>query len=155
MQADPRRFFRLFLYGLSGDAPPDLLHALYLHKKPDAKLLDGIPEPPGPLGWLTDADLDFIATEYAHTGLTGALSRYRSLDRDWAELTPLNDVPIDQPMLFVGGERDSAVVFGDLDPPRALPHLHDLVLLPDCGHWVQQERPTEVNTQLTNFLLAL
>ena len=26
------------------------------------------------------------------------------------------------------------------------------VLLPGCGHWVQQERPVEVNTEILSFL---
>ncbi|MGF6895035.1 pimeloyl-ACP methyl ester carboxylesterase [Nocardia sp. GAS34] len=30
-----------------------------------------------------------------------------------------------------------------------------LVVLPGCGHWVQQERPAEVNEALTRFLAGL
>jgi epoxide hydrolase A/B len=29
------------------------------------------------------------------------------------------------------------------------------VLLPGCGHWTQQERPTEVNAELLAFLASL
>jgi pimeloyl-ACP methyl ester carboxylesterase len=32
------------------------------------------------------------------------------------------------------------------------PQLHDLVVLPGCGHWTQQERPAEVNAALLDFL---
>ncbi|MFJ8002609.1 alpha/beta fold hydrolase, partial [Streptomyces sp. NPDC096310] len=33
--------------------------------------------------------------------------------------------------------------------------LHDAVVLPGCGHWTQQERPTEVNAALLDFLTRL
>jgi pimeloyl-ACP methyl ester carboxylesterase len=152
IQTDVRRFFRLFLYGLSGDAPPELLRMLFTGKPPDASLLDGIPEPTGPLDWLTNADLDYYSREFQRTGFTGALNRYRNLDRDWQERAPYSGV-LEQPALFVGGERDSAVVFGNLEPMRtAVPNLKKIVLLSDCGHWVQQERPHEVNTELIEFL---
>jgi pimeloyl-ACP methyl ester carboxylesterase len=152
LERDPHRFFRLFFYGLSGDAPPELVRTLYLGKPRGARLLDGIPEPPGPLPWLTEADLDYFATEYARAGFTGALNRYRNLDRDWAELASLDGVTVQQPVLFIGGAHDSAVLFGDLEPTRSLPQLDKLVLLPGCGHWVQQERAAEVTAELVAFL---
>jgi pimeloyl-ACP methyl ester carboxylesterase len=30
--------------------------------------------------------------------------------------------------------------------------LRRIVLLPDCGHWTQQERPADVNDELLAFL---
>jgi pimeloyl-ACP methyl ester carboxylesterase len=36
-----------------------------------------------------------------------------------------------------------------------VPNLRQTVLLPDCGHWTQQERPAEVNTALVEFLHGL
>ncbi|MBP2320412.1 pimeloyl-ACP methyl ester carboxylesterase [Kibdelosporangium banguiense] len=38
--------------------------------------------------------------------------------------------------------------------PRA-PHLRDVLDIPDCGDWIQQERPTEVNAALLSFLQTL
>jgi pimeloyl-ACP methyl ester carboxylesterase len=29
------------------------------------------------------------------------------------------------------------------------------VMLPGCGHWTQQERPSEVNREILEFLAAL
>ena len=36
-----------------------------------------------------------------------------------------------------------------------VPELRETVMLPGCGHWTQQERPTEVNAALIRFLRAL
>jgi pimeloyl-ACP methyl ester carboxylesterase len=155
LDADPRRSLLLLYYALSADAPPGLLQTMFRGKPRDAKLLDGIPEPAEPLRWLTGPDLDRFAAEYARTGFTGALNRYRNLDRDWAESAHRDDATVEQPALFIGGDRDSAVVFGDLSLTRALPQIRDVVVLADCGHWVQQERPTEVNTAIVQFLRSL
>ena len=34
----------------------------------------------------------------------------------------------------------------------AMPNLRTKILLPGAGHWIQQERPTEVNKLLIEFL---
>jgi pimeloyl-ACP methyl ester carboxylesterase len=153
MEADPHRTFRLFLYGLSGDGPAGLIEHLYVGKAPGAGLLDDIPEPALPLPWLTESDVDYYATEFTRTGFTGALNRYRNLDHDWEELAVVNGVTIEQPTLFVGGSRDGAVLFGHLEPMRgSLPNLRRVELLAGCGHWVQQERASEVNALIIQFL---
>jgi pimeloyl-ACP methyl ester carboxylesterase len=36
-----------------------------------------------------------------------------------------------------------------------VPGLRKVVMLPGCGHWAQQERPSEVNQELIEFLAAL
>ena len=56
-------------------------------------------------------------------------------------------------MLFVGGGEEAAVRFGDFEGMKAaLPRLRDSVVLPGCGHWVQQERTAAFNALLTDFL---
>jgi pimeloyl-ACP methyl ester carboxylesterase len=153
LEADVRRSLRLFMYALSGDAPPELAPYLFTGKPADAGVLDGMPEPEALSSWLTDADLDCYTRAFERTGFQGALNRYRNLDRDWKELPQVGVAGVMQPALFVGGERDTAIRFGSLDPMRAaVPHLRKAVLLPGCGHWTQQERPAEVNAELIEFL---
>ena len=36
-----------------------------------------------------------------------------------------------------------------------VPKLRKLEILPGCGHWVQQERPAEVNAEIIAFLKSL
>jgi pimeloyl-ACP methyl ester carboxylesterase len=36
-----------------------------------------------------------------------------------------------------------------------VPGLRDTVIIPGAGHWVQQERPAEVNAALLAFLSQL
>ena len=156
LEADVRRTLRLFLYAYSGDAPPDVMPALFTAKPANARALDGMPEPPALPAWLTAADLDYYTQAFVRTGFSGALNRLRNIDRDWENLARVDAPSVEQPVLFLGGERDSAVRFGNLEGMKAaLPKLHKVVLLPGCGHWVQQERRSEVNAELIDFLRAV
>jgi multiple sugar transport system substrate-binding protein len=68
--------------------------------------------PTGPLpAWLGEGDLDFLAGEFERTGMTGALNRYRNMDRDWADLAGYEGAPITQPSLFIGGALDASLAW--------------------------------------------
>jgi epoxide hydrolase A/B len=119
-------------------------------------LLDSIPEPETLPGWLSEEDLGVYVREFERTGFTGGLNRYRNVDRDWEELANLADTGVSQPALFIAGELDTAVRLQSLDTMRAyVPNLRDTLIIPGCGHWVQQERPGEVNDRLLSFLQAI
>jgi pimeloyl-ACP methyl ester carboxylesterase len=109
-------------------------------------------------GWLGTADLDFYAAEFERTGLTGALNRYRAMDRDWADLKEYEGAPLTQPSLFAGGSLDASTMWlADAITafPTTLPGLAASHILDGCGHWIQQERPDEVNRLLTGWLATL
>lgn len=109
-------------------------------------------------GWLGERDLDFYAAEFERTGLTGALNRYRNMDRDWEDLTALGGAPLTQPSVFIGGGLDASTTWlaDAIDAyPATLPGLVSSHILDGCGHWIQQERPTEVNRILTDWLATL
>jgi pimeloyl-ACP methyl ester carboxylesterase len=36
-----------------------------------------------------------------------------------------------------------------------VPALREIQLIPGCGHWTQQERPTEVNAAIVDFIRNL
>ncbi|WP_331762529.1 alpha/beta hydrolase (plasmid) [Streptomyces sp. NBC_01420] len=108
--------------------------------------------------WLTEDDLDVYAGEFERTGLTGALNRYRNMDRDWEDLAPHHGAPVKQPSLFIGGALDASTTWMSdaIDAfPTTLPGLTASHLLEGCGHWIQQERPEETNRLLTGWLNTL
>ena len=153
-EEDPERFFRLFLYGFSGDAPIDTVNKLFANKPPDAKLLDGFPEPDKLPSWLSEKDIDYYANAYKKTGLTGTLNFYRNVNEDYPLLKEAySKNKIKQPVLFIGGAEEAAVKYGDLDSMKnTLSNLKKIVILKDCGHYVQQERTDKVNTELIKSL---
>jgi pimeloyl-ACP methyl ester carboxylesterase len=92
----------------------------------------------------------------ARTGFCGALGVYRNQDTDWKEHPEIGTTGVMRPALFIGGRRDSAVLFGKFEPMEAaVPNLRRIVLFPNCGHWTQQERPRDVNALLLDFLRNL
>lgn len=152
-EEDPQRFFRLFLYGFSGDAPANTVNNLFTNKPASAKLLEGFPEPEKLPSWLSQADIDYYANAYKNTGLTGTLNFYRNVDEDYPLLKKAYQNKINQPVLFIGGGEEAAVKYGDMDAMKnALPKFQKAVVLLDCGHYLQQERTEEVNTEIVGFL---
>ncbi|MFF1787467.1 alpha/beta fold hydrolase [Kitasatospora sp. NPDC058243] len=109
-------------------------------------------------GWLGADELDVYAGEFERTGMSGALGRYRNMDRDWEDLADFDGAPVTQPSLFIGGSRDASTTWladAIAAYPATLPGLLSSHILDGCGHWVQQERPAEVNRILTDWLAAL
>ena len=122
------------------------------------KLRDRMRFPDGPLDWMSANDLAFYVGEFARAGFTGGLNRYRCVDLDWADLRAWHGVPLRQPSLFIGGERDGPTLWGAgsiARYPQTLPNLHASVILPGVGHWMQQEDAAGVNAALLGFLASL
>ncbi|WP_338688088.1 alpha/beta hydrolase [Bradyrhizobium sp. 26S5] len=117
------------------------------------KLPTGMPLP----AWLTEADIAEFAEGYRQSGFRGGLNWYRNLDRNWELTAPWQDAQIHQPSLFIAGSNDS-VITGLIgakrvaDMERVLPNLRQKLIIEGAGHWIQQERPDEVNSALIAFL---
>ena len=125
-------------------------------KKKGAKFLDGMAEPERQPAWLTEADLDYYVSEFERTGLSGGFNRYRNMDRDWEQLPQLAGAKVQQPALFIDGERDPVRAFMNTDSLKEnVPNLREVVTIEGAGHWVQQERPEEVTKTLIDFLKGL
>ncbi|MET9499615.1 alpha/beta hydrolase [Streptomyces sp. NPDC006552] len=122
------------------------------------RMRDRFPAPGRLPAWLSERELDVYAAEFERTGLSGALARYRNMDRDWADLEPYDGAPIPQPSLFIGGARDASTTWladAIAAYPKTLPGLVSSHVLDGAGHWLQQERPDEVNRLLVEWLAAL
>ncbi|MFD7902795.1 alpha/beta fold hydrolase [Kitasatospora sp. NPDC059747] len=157
IEPDVRAWLAGFYAVLSADTMP-APHAPDPHfVAKDGTLRDRFPTGRLP-AWLDEADLDVYAGEFERTGLTGALNRYRNMDRDWEDLAAFDGAPIIQPSLFVGGGLDASTTWlADAIEafPATLPGLVASHVLAGCGHWIQQERPAEINRILTAWLAAL
>jgi pimeloyl-ACP methyl ester carboxylesterase len=157
LEADVRRSLRLFYYAISGDAP----NGTWPDKPLGADLLSGLPDPDPFPAWLTPADLDYFVGEFGHSGFRGALNRYRNPNVDFDWLRSFKGLGIEQPALFIGGERDLVLTMmgrrgGALDFMKGdIADLRGADVLPGCGHWTQQERPAEVNQRLVAWLKSL
>ena len=103
--------------------------------------------------WLSQEELDHYVAEFSRTGFTGGINWYRNMDRNWELTEHVAGAKIEVPSLFVAGKLDPVLL---MSPPTAmdgwLADHRGSVLLDDAGHWVQQEKPAEVNAALLDFL---
>ncbi|WP_030256036.1 alpha/beta fold hydrolase [Streptomyces violens] len=154
IEPDVRGWLAGFYAGLSADTMPRGGEGSLFFVPEGGRLRDRFPTGVLP-SWLTEADLDVYAGEFERTGLTGALNRYRNVDRDWADLAPWDGAPVTQPSLFLGGTLDASTTWmreAIEAYPTTLPGLVSCHLLEGCGHWIQQERADEVNRLLIDWL---
>ncbi len=159
LEEDARRTMAMLLYSASGDAPENERWR-YLFEKDERFIESGVlPKKLPP--WLSEKDLDFFAGEFKRTGFRGGINWYRNIDRNW-ELTPfLDGAKVLQPAIFIAGDADPVLpmtggtngAYAALDV--TMPNLRKKVLIPGAGHWIQQERPGEVNRLLIEFLKNL
>ncbi len=103
--------------------------------------------------WLTEEDLRIYVETFERTGFTGGLNYYRNLDRTWELTADLAGRRVEPPGLFLTGSRDPVRRFMPSERMDGwVTDLRDSVVVEGAGHWVQQERPTEVNAALVSFL---
>lgn len=152
LDGDPARTMRRMFGGLTRD--PDAAQKMV--QPGPAGFIDRLPEPEALPAWLSTAELDHYIAEFTRTGFTGALNWYRNMDRNWELTAELADAKITAPAMFLAGAADPVLSF--MRPERATevaigPYRE--VLLDGAGHWIQQERPQQVNAALIDFLHGL
>jgi pimeloyl-ACP methyl ester carboxylesterase len=156
MAADPRRTFRLMLRGSRGRS----------HERPPAPIVPagqaffgGYPEPTALPRWLSEEDIAVYAAEFKG-GFTGALNWYRNLELNWELTAALHGKVIQPPSLYMVGEHDRCLNFPGVR--EAMLRMQDspagkdkVVVLPDVGHWTQQEAPERVSAAIADFARPL
>ena len=109
-------------------------------------------EQPRVPAFMTDDDVAMYVSEYERTGFRGGLNWYRNMDRNWELTRQYDDRRVEVPALFMAGTRDSTMKW--LSPDVMAGRVPDLrvELVEGAGHWLQQERPDEVNRALLGLL---
>ncbi len=156
LETDIAKTLRTTYFSISGDAPEKLLMA---PKPKTAKFLDGMIDPDPLPAWLTQADLDYYVAQYEISGFRGPLNWYRNIDRNLGLTPQLETAKIEQPSFFIAGTKDPVLSFGGGGLVDAMDQyvadMRGKALIDGAGHWVQMERPEEVNEALLGFLSAL
>jgi pimeloyl-ACP methyl ester carboxylesterase len=163
LERDVKASIRAMLYSGSGDAPrsPGGVFDQPVGMVPrSGGFLSRLINPATLPSWLTDADVEFYAGEFARAGFRGGLNWYRNIDRNWELLAPFAGARVTVPALYVAGDRDLVVAFRGMDQllpnlTKFIPELRATIMLPGCGHWTQQERASEVNAAIIDFLRQL
>lgn len=108
--------------------------------------------------WLPDHELKFYSDEYTRTGFQGGLQWYRcgTSGVNNPDLEIFSGRSIDVPSFFISGKQDWGIYqrAGAIEAMQstACSNMLGCHLIDGAGHWVQQERPDEVNRLLLQFL---
>ena len=116
--------------------------------------------PKGLPGWLTNDDLDYYVNEFKEAGFRGGINYYRNFGRNWDTTPQLAGAQVQQPVLFIAGSQDVVIRGATAEQITAMmkpavPNLRSVKMIPNVGHWVQQESPSETNTAIVEFLSDL
>jgi len=100
---------------------------------------------------LTDEEREYFATAFAKSGFTNPINWYRNWTRNWEALEGVDQV-IDIPTLFIGGVDDVVIAPEHIAAMRPLISNLTIEMLEPCGHWMQQERPEDINRLVIDWL---
>ncbi|HET6735665.1 alpha/beta fold hydrolase [Mycobacterium sp.] len=119
----------------------------YVERLPE---VDALPE------WISQDELHHYIDVFTRTGFTGPLNWYRNFDRNWELSAKFPASTITVPSLFIAGTADPVLMFTPRDHAREVATGdYREVMIDGAGHWIQQERPGEVNEVLLDFLSGL
>ena len=116
--------------------------------------------PKGLPGWLTNDDLDYYVNEFKEAGFRGGINYYRNFGRNWDTTPQLAGAQVQQPVLFIAGSQDVVIRGATAEQITAMmkpavPNLRSVKMIPNVGHWVQQESPSESSAAIVEFLRDL
>ncbi|HKP58738.1 MAG TPA: alpha/beta hydrolase [Polyangiales bacterium] len=153
LERDVEHSLRTLLAGVAGEAPtPTEYTALIQEGKGFLESFDAVTEPPR---WIDPGHFARLVAEYRRTGFQKPLYLYHNVDLNWELLAAWSGKRIEQPALFLGGDRDPTLVNSwGKQALQALPTVVPQVkvqMFEGAGHWLQQERPAEVTRALLEF----
>ena len=153
LESDVAAFLRAFYFSASAEGVDDLRRVPTRSRF--AKMMETLVDPKRLPSWLSADDFRYYVGEFTRNGLARPLNWYRNLDTNWSLMQAYDGAKITHPTLFVAGEVDPVLLNTKRNFDRlasTVPGLVKTALIPDAGHWVQQEQPTQVNAQLIAFL---
>ena len=150
LEANIRTSLRKFYHMASGD----VTITDFTPKPADADLLSGLPDPEKLGAWCSEKDLDFYTAQFEASRFRGPLNYYRNHNLTW-QMTEGAPRQITQPAMFMAGQKDGVIMMAAealKQMAKTVPNqvLHELI--PDIGHWTQQEAPEAVNKGIVYFL---
>ncbi len=153
LDADVEDSLRKIFYAYDGATPDAERSTGFLPN--GVRFSDAMPGPAKLPPWLDATEFARYAEAYRASGFSGPLAWYRNVDRNFAETAFARDKQIEVPALFIVGEKDPVRLYtakAAAELERWVPKLQESYVIASAGHWLQQERPDEVNARLIRFL---
>lgn len=155
-ETDVAAALRKGFYAYDGATPNDRQSTGFIAEGQDfvSEVADDATLPP----WMSaDHFAEYVAA-FSAGGFKGPMDWYRCLDLNWSLTAFLQGQKIVVPAAFMVGARDPVRHYAGQHESALVDCLADLrsqTVLPGAGHWIQQERPVEVNAALLAFLTSI
>ncbi|XP_031125396.1 uncharacterized protein LOC116027788 [Ipomoea triloba] len=109
--------------------------------------------------WLTQQDINYYATKFGLAGFTGGFNYYRNMDRNWELTAAWSGSQIQVPVKFIVGDQDLTYHFPGVKElihegglKKIVPNLQEVVVMEGVAHYINQEKPEEVNNHILDFI---
>ena len=149
LEEDIPRTLRILMHGR-----PSSGNGLISDKPADSRWLDDYVDPMVPPAWCPPEAFDVYVETFIDNGFHGPLNWYRNYERNWELTADLAGKQVEQPALFIIGDRDPVAKLESITierMPKVVPNVEQHVI-DRCGHWAQSQKPEEVNPLLLDFL---
>jgi pimeloyl-ACP methyl ester carboxylesterase len=108
--------------------------------------------------WLSEEEVKYYTTKFDKSGFTGGMNYYRNIDSNWELMAPWDKAEIKVPVKFIVGDVDLTYHIPGIKDyinkgglKKIVPLLEEVVVMEGVGHFINQERPEEINNHIYDF----
>ncbi|KAE8728224.1 histone-lysine N-methyltransferase ATX3-like [Hibiscus syriacus] len=148
-QVDTKKLIKIFLTSRNPKPP----------RIPKERGYRGLPDPKPLPSWLSEEDVDYIASKFNQKGFTGGLNYYRAMNLNWELTAPWTRVEIKVPVKFIVGDLDVTYHIPGVKEyihnggfKKDVPFLQELVVMDGVAHFLNQEKPEEISMHIYDFI---
>ncbi|XP_076900983.1 epoxide hydrolase 1-like [Bidens hawaiensis] len=123
----------------------------FLHSPPDVP----VTLPP----WLSEEDIEYFASQHKKAGITGGINYYRALHLSWELTSAWRGAKVMVPTKFVTGDMDVGYHMPGVKDyvnngqfKKDVPLLEEVVVIEGAAHFINQEKPDEINKHIIDFI---
>ncbi|KAJ0566185.1 putative alpha/beta hydrolase-1, epoxide hydrolase [Helianthus annuus] len=109
--------------------------------------------------WLSEEDVEYFASKLEKAGISGGVNYYRAIRLNWELSAPWSCAKVTVPTKFIIGDQDLVYYMPGMKEyihngafQNDVPLLEDVVVMEGVGHFINQEKPNEINKHLIEFL---
>lgn len=156
LDADPETALRKLFFAYDGATAAPERSTGFMPQ--GVSLLDSISDKAVLPPWMSPDHFAAYVEAFRRGGFEAPFNWYRAIDLTWELTAFVQDKTIDTPALFIVGENDPVRRYAgsaEAELSQWATNLARSVIVPDAGHWIQQEKPEAVNALLLEFLGGL
>ncbi|XP_076894061.1 epoxide hydrolase 2-like [Bidens hawaiensis] len=109
--------------------------------------------------WFTEEELEYFASKYRATGFAGPFNNYRCFNLNWELCAAWTGSKIMVTVKFIVGDIDLMYNIPGIKEyihgggfKELVPQLEKVVVMEGVGHFINQEKPQEINNHIYDFI---